>query len=217
MLNDEIYELARRKQPRILCLTGKTSTGKSTLSDRLAAACKYEVVKLDKIVGDTIVDPFGLQSSRGDVFVSVYKTADRTDWIKLFTLETQKRIRTLLGQGKKVIIDGAIANPVVVRSIFDGLPDVLLVYMHPTLTSAAYRRNLTNRFLGTTAQNPNSLPKAFWEHIDQDCFQQFCQNRIMSAPLEKGIDQYAAHSSQESAKRLQILQEYFPDIIVVNV
>ncbi len=217
MTTNEAYEQVYSEQPPLLYLSGKTCTGKTTFSDRLRASCGYEVVELDEVVVDAIVKPFGLQSSQGDVFVSVYKAADNAEWIDIFATEAQKRIKSVLAQNKKVIVDGAIANPKVIQRIFDGLPNTIFIYFHPLGSSADYRHNLTKRFNSTTARDHNGLPKAFWKCIDQGSFARFCKDKIITPQLEENIANYARLSSQESIKRLEALHRSFSHIIVVDV
>lgn len=217
MTINETYQQVCNTQPPLLYLSGKTCTGKTTFSDRLKVACAYEVINLDDVVNDSIVKPLGLQDSQGDVFVSAYKTADNALWIDIFVQEAQSRIKGLLTQHKKVIIDGAIANPEVITRLFDGLPDVLFVYFHPGTSSRDYLRNLTSRFKDTTADNPNGLPNNFWSCVDQDQFMRFCQDKVITAELKQSIARYAQQSSESSIKRLETFHKDFPDIIVVSV
>jgi len=217
MTTDEMYQYAYNKEPQLLYVSGKTCTGKTNFSKRLSASSGYRVIELDKVVLEAIVNPFDLQGSQGDVFLSVYKTADNAGWIDIFVTEAQKRIKDLLMRSKKVIIDGAVANPTIMQKIFDGLPEVLCIYFHPLEASPNYQRNLTNRFKDTTAQNENGLPKAFWECINKESFARFCSDRSITPELEQGIRLYAQRSSQESVVRLGTLQKSFPHIMVVEV
>ena len=215
--SNELYHQVRDTQPPILYLTGKTCTGKTTFSDRLRVDCGYEVINLDDVVNDSIVKPQSLQASQGDVFVSVYKTADNAEWIDTFANAAQKRIKDLLARDKKVIVDGAIANPRVIQRILDNLPAALFVYFHPIPSSADYLRNLTNRFMGTTADNQNGLPLNFWNCINQDLFAGFCHDRVITTELEQGIARYAQQSAESSIERLETLRKDFPKIAVVEV
>jgi guanylate kinase len=214
---DELYDLIKAKQPPILYLTGKTCTGKSTFSSRLHAASGYVIIELDSVVNEAVIKHLSLQDIEGDVFVSVYKTADHPEWTDAFVMAARQRIQALLAQGKKVIVDGAIANPGVIRCVFDGLPDRLFIYFHPQAASSDYRRNLTSRFMGTGAHDRNGLPNAFWECIDKALFARFCQDRVLTSRLVQGIADYAQHSAIESATRLESLQAAFPAITIVKV
>lgn len=217
MTTGEAYESAAAHKPSVIYLTGKTCTGKTTFAGRLRASVGYEVVRLDDIVHDAIIVPLNLQKIEGDVFVSVYKTADNPEWRELFVAKVREHIQNLLAQGKKIIVDGAIANVTVVHDIFQDLPDTVCIYFHPGKSSPTYVRNLTNRFMGTTAQHRNGLPNAFWKLVDPEAFAQFCKDKIMTPPLERTIATYAEHSHQESKKRLVAFQQTFPSLWVVEV
>jgi adenylate kinase family enzyme len=217
MTTDQAYELVRVEQPAILYVTGKTCTGKTTFSKRLSRTGGYHSLALDEIVRDSVVVPFGMQSQEGDVFVDVYKTATNAAWIDSFVAETRRRLQQRLDSKQKLILDGALANTTVLRRIFDGLTDVISLYFHPQKTSTAYVRNLTARFRATSADNHNGLPNTFWSYIDHAAYAQFCRDKNITPALEKGIRRYASHSSEESSKRIQGLQEALPRLQVVEV
>jgi hypothetical protein len=217
MTTDEAYRQMHSLQPSLIYLSGKTCTGKTTFSDKLKVACNYDVIELDTVVNDAVIKPLDLHDAEGDVFVSVYKTADNAAWIDPFVIEAQRRIRSLLGQHKKVIVDGAIANPAIIHRIFDSLDDLTFMYFHPSAGSENYVRNITNRFKTTTTNHRNGLPNAFWGCIGQDAFADFCKNGAMTPPLVTGIHRYAELSSDESMKRLKVMQENFSGIRVVTI
>lgn len=213
----DAYSMVLEHHPQLIHINGKTCTGKSTFASGLTADCNYRVIELDQIVSTNIIDVFGLQQTSGDVFRTVYKTADNDEWMDIFVSTVRTQIQNLRKQDNKVIVDGALANPKVIRAIFDDYPETMYLYFHPEEGSALYRQYLKDRFMNATARHRNGLPNAFWDCIDKPAFARFCQDRILTPQLREQITQYANRSSQDSVSRLKLLQESIPSFLIVRV
>ena len=204
-------------KPSLLYISGKTCTGKTTFSQKLAGRDGYAVIVLDKIVREAVTTPLGLQDKIGDVVVSVYQTADVPEWVDRFVDKTRERIAEYRAQEMPVIIEGAVSNPEVLTRIFAGYPDAQTLYFHLKETGSMYPRNLLSRFMGTSATNDNGLPNAFWDCIKPEDFAHFCKDGIVTPSLQEGIDSYCAAARGSSAKRLALFQQHLQNLQVVEI
>ncbi len=212
---EEIYERIKTNQPKLIYISGKTSTGKSTFTKRLTNDFDYKLIELDQIVLEAVIKPLKLPDE-GSVFVEVYRNRDKKEWIELFVQATRDLIKKYAQNSESLIIEGAVANPNTLQEIFDGYPKLSFIYFHPK-TLDNYVRNLTNRFMVTNKLDRVGLPSAFWNLIDKSEFKQFCENRILTGSLSNAIRKYALLSQEESEKRLLLFKNYFENIEVVEV
>src|SRR5690349_864722 len=106
---NDVLEYVSRSRPATIHISGKTSTGKSSLAKELEKLFDYKVVELDQILINEVVKKNS--AAEGVVFVEVYKNRKRLDWIERFISATKRRLNELHSSNIKVVIDGAIAHP----------------------------------------------------------------------------------------------------------
>jgi len=215
MTIDEIVTKIKIEKPEVIYLSGKTSTGKSTLANRLNSKAGYQIIELDQVVTAAVVNKLSLPEP-SQVFVEVYRNRSQRDWIDLFVSAAQAEIQKLLQKDKRVIVEGAIANPITLKELFANVPNFSFVYIHPRNLST-YQANLLNRFVKADHQNRAGLPSAFWALMDEQAFEQFCEDRQITPKLTGIIKQYAALSAKESEVRLKKFREHFNNIEAVEV
>lgn len=212
---DQLIDMLSRSQPRLIHISGKTCTGKSTLAERLRQDFDYHVVSLDQVVNDAVIEPLALQD-RGSVFVEVYRNRDVLEWIELFVAAVQKHVRTLLNDERSVVVDGAVANMTTLAELFDPFDRYLFVYLHP-MDDDRYRSNIRSRFELATSDYASGLPRRFWQMVDDGEFAAFCETRVLTAGLIDSIRRYAHSSRLESERRLMALRAAFDNVVEVNV
>lgn len=212
---DQVYTIVKEDKPQILYISGKTSTGKSTLAKKLSQDFGYQIIELDEIVYSAVVKPINLLRPE-EAFLEVYRHRNKLDWIKLFLNATNDLIAKYLGANQPVIIEGAIANPTTLKELFSNYKQLTFVYIHPKDIDK-YIANLTNRFIATNQKDLAGLPHAFWKLIDPREFEQFCDTRKLTQDIQNSIKQYAISSQKESLERLESFKLYFPDIILVEI
>jgi adenylate kinase family enzyme len=210
----EAREYIAENHPQTIHISGKTSTGKSTLANELRDSFGYGIIELDEIVMNEIVSR-NKSSDQGLIFAEVYKNRNRLDWINQFISATKTKIDELHSAEVNSIIDGAIANHKTLNEILDGT-DSIIIYLHPE-NLEVYIRNLTSRFLTATSENKAGLPLKFWDKIPSDSFKSFLRDKQLSLALKDAIEAYAKESQAESTKRLEIFKANFNNILVVNV
>ena len=215
MTPDEAFAFVKQRQPRLIHVSGKTSTGKSTFAARLRDELGYQIIELDTVVNDAVIVPLKLQN-RGAVFDEVYKQRNQLGWIRAFTKAAQRLIAKHEGNGEGVVVDGAIANPLTLKELLSTVPETEILYFHPKdLTT--YETYLTSRFMLANDAFRAGLPTAFWEQIEDSEFRQFCKDKVVTPSLQQSIGRYAAASRESSSRRLSELRRYFEGIRVVEI
>jgi len=217
MNSEDAFRFVAKTKPSLLYITGKTCTGKTTFARRLAELHDYQVIVLDDIVRQAVVRPLGLQAQEPEVYVSVYRTTERPEWIDRFVNEVRKQIAACFEHQQPVLIEGALANTDTIQRIFAGYPTAQVLYFHPAAIDSRYIQNLTERFKGSSADDPNGLPLGFWEHIARDDFDQFYRDGIVTDTLQESIAAYAQESAEASSKRLAMFQQHLSNIQVVEI
>jgi len=212
---DEIVTKIKLEKPEVIYLSGKTSTGKSTLANRLNSEMSYQIIELDQVVEVAVVKKLSLPDP-SRVFVEVYRNRSQRDLIDLFVSAAQADIQKLLQNNKRVIVEGAIANPITLKELFAEIPNFSFIYIHPRNLST-YQHNLLSRFVKADRQNRAGLPSAFWALMDEQAFEQFCEDRQITPKLTGIIKQYAALSAKESEVRLKEFREHFNNVEAVEV
>jgi predicted kinase len=215
MTFDEALRFVRETEPNILYIGGKTSTGKSTFAAQLKEDLRYKVVELDKVVQGSVILPLKI-SNHGEAFNEVYKRRDKLDWIQRFIEAADNEAAEVIKTSSRVIIDGAVANPVTLRELLASLPGVVILYFHPTDLDV-YERNLTNRFKMATPTHTAGLPTQFWDLVDKAEFQRFCETGVISVPLRESISKYAHKSQESSEQRIDEQSAIAPNMRIVNI
>lgn len=214
MTIEDAYKYVKNTKPKVVFISGKTSVGKSTFANNVRNDFKYETIELDSIVLSEIV-PLSKPGDEGNVFVEVYRNRSKAEWISRFVISVKKRINELQSSGVNAIIEGALANPETIKEILAGVGGVI-IYIHPQDINT-YIRNLTSRFLTSSADNNAGLPLSFWKKIPEDDFVAFQTTKQLSSAIELGIVAYAGESQRESGERLETFKEHFGNLIVVNI
>jgi len=217
MNSKDAFRFVAQTKPSLLYITGKTCTGKTTFARWLAELHGYQVVVLDDIVRQAVVTPLGLQAQEPEVYVSVYRTTERPEWIDRFVTEVRKQIAAYFEHQQPVLIEGALANTDTIQRIFAGHPTAQVLYFHPVATDSRYIQNLTERFKESSADDPNGLPLGFWEHIARNDFDQFYRDRIVTDTLQNSIAAYAQESAEASSERLALFRQHLSNIQVVEI
>ena len=208
-----MLEYVSRNRPATIHISGKTSTGKSSLAKELEKLFEYKVVELDQILINEVVK--NNSAAEGVVFVEVYKNRKRLDWIERFISATKRRLNELHSSNINVVIDGAVAHPQTLKEILCD-SNAIIIYLHPE-SLETYIRNLTSRFLTATRQSNAGLPIQFWDKVPDDDFLSFLNDKQLSPNIKKAIEIYAKESQIESTKRLGIFQDNFTNLLVVNI
>lgn len=204
-----------KQRPSLIHLSGKTSTGKSTLARSLHDDFGYELIEMDHYVRDIVMHPHQLPDE-GKVFNEVYRERHRIDWITEFVAAVQEAVHAQIKNDQHLILDGAISNIATLQQLLSDLPPIQIIFLHPKNLSI-YERNLTSRFMTATQDHNASLPRDFWKLVDHASFTRFCESRTLTPDITAAIHQYAVASQEHSTHRLSALQHAFPDLMLVEI
>jgi guanylate kinase len=201
------------QRPRIVYLSGKTCTGKTTFAKKLQEL-GYSIIELDPVVMKSVVIPFGVKPGEG--FLTAYRGIGSKEQTQAFIDATKKEIQEKI-KPSPVVVEGAIATPHILKEVFsENLNDFRFVYLHP-VNSEVYSTRIKERFIAGAATGTSGLPKHFWEMVDQIDLEHFVNTKELNAGIEKALEEYTKLSMFESKKRLELFQEEFNDIQVVEI
>ncbi len=198
------------KQPSLIYISGKTCTGKTTLSKRLSEEHGYPIIELDTVINS-------LHSNDPLTYVEAYQGNLDSNIVQSFIKST---IDTLYPQAYKyggVIFEGAIANPEILTSIIKPwTSNFHFIYLHP-VNKDVYIKQIISRFEKSTTNDRNGLPVLLWDKFTNEQLSAYYEERILNDYIIEGITSYAKDSMEESARRLNLFSSYFADIDVREV
>ena len=214
LTRDKLFTYIKDTKPTIVYVSGKTSTGKTTFSNKLSAELGYFQIEFDQIVNDSVVKKYDIKNGT-DAFIVSYRDGEPNEWRESFINAAKYTLINTLKKGS-LVAEGAIANPDTIKKIFtDELKDFLFIYFHPS-NKQAYSKRIKERFLKGAHDNTSGLPKEFWNLIPNNEIKKYKTTREITSLIEKGINEYTEFSIKKSKERLELLQESFPEIIVVD-
>ncbi|HVX24358.1 MAG TPA: zeta toxin family protein [Candidatus Saccharimonadales bacterium] len=208
---DVVYRIIERDHPRLIYISGKTSTGKTTLANSLQGKYHTAIIELDKII-------LGIEAPKEiNKFVAIYRNRDQVKLIELFVARVKQAVQEALKTHKSVIFEGAIANTKTLQKIVDAYPnDFLFIYLTP-VSLEAYTERLTSRFVLATPHHNSGLPPSFWALFNEKELANFYTTRNITPEIHTHIITYAKASMEESEARLAMFKEAFHDILVLTV
>lgn len=207
---DELSELVKNSLPRLIFITGKTCTGKSTFA-RSIVELGYEHLELDFVVRESVVNKF--EESKGGKAFSVYKGEAPKDWQDSFEAAAKKLIVEKISQSK-VIVDAALATPEVVSRIFSGeLADFMFVYLHP-FDVAFYYGYIMARLVNDIETMGRSFP--IWDFMTAEAVDDYRRNGSSGEKISRIVKGYGGQSIKTSEERYENFKSAYPNILLVG-
>jgi len=214
MTTDEILEIIKNKKPKLVYISGKTSTGKSTFSKNLRDLYGYSIIDLGEIVFKSVIEPFSADPA--EAFITAYRDTEPKEYVNAFIRATKDAILSKL-DFSPVVVEGAIAKSRILKEIFSGeIGDFMFIYFHP-INHDKYAQRIKQRFMNGAENNTTDLPKLFWFFIDQSDLEKFIKTKIFSKELNEAINRYASISMEESKERLKHFQKNFAEINIIEI
>lgn len=209
----EVINEIEEQKPRAVYLSGKTCTGKTTFAKKLQGM-GYSIIELDPVVMRSVVIPFGVKPGEG--FLTAYRGMGLKEHTQAFIDAAKKEIQEKI-KSSPVVVEGAIATSQILKEVFsDNLNDFRFVYLHP-VNPEVYSARIKERFIAGAATGTSGLPKHFWEMVDTIDLEHFVTTKELNAGIDKALEEYTKLSMLESKKRLELFQEEFSDIQVVEI
>ena len=206
-----IYERIESEHPKLVFLSGKTSTGKTTISKKLRAKYNCAVIELDEII-------YNLDCPEDkNRFIEAYQKRDDKVFTSDFVQATRQNIRSALQSHDFVIIEGAIVNVETLMEIIgDWRKSFLFIYLDIENVDI-YIQRLTSRFEGSSSDDGNGLPSLFWDKFSAEILKNYYENREMTPIVESAIKAYAVESTKASKARLARFSSRFDSILKIEV
>ncbi len=207
-MNEEI--LRKAQSSKLIFVSGKTCTGKTTFAKQLAADLDCSVIETDEIVRTT------KSETVADKFREIYKSNSMPELIDEFVGMLRQEIINRIATNGRVVFEGAIANNDVLERVIEGFEDsFLFIYLHP-INKVKYVSQITKRFLTSSVSDKAGLPSSFYRLIELSDLQSFYQTREMSSNIQTAIETFAEQSMVESSKRLGNFHKYF-EVEVISI
>lgn len=210
----EALEQILKEESKLVYVSGKTCTGKSTFASRLQGI-GYGLIELDKIVRRAVIEKWGLDDE-GEVFSEVFKRREKMEWVEAFVREAREEIEKKMSEQGRVVVEGAVANETTLREVLSGWGKVQFYYFHP-IDLKLYASFIKARFKESDKNYRGNLPDKFWSRVEDGDFKVFCEKGELVDGLKKAIEDYVEYSRGSSEKRLDRLKDSFKDIQVVEI
>ncbi|MFM2423800.1 MAG: hypothetical protein RLZZ70_187 [Candidatus Parcubacteria bacterium] len=209
----DVIDKIEEQKPRVVYLSGKTCTGKTTFAKKLQEL-GYLIIELDPVVMKSVVIPFDVKPGEG--FLTAYRGMGSKEQTQAFIDAAKKEIQEKI-KYSPIVVEGAIATTHILKEVFSGnLNDFRFVYLHP-INPEVYTARIKERFIAGAATGTSGLPKHFWEMVDQTDLENFVSTKELNIGIEKALEKYTKLSILESKKRLEHFQDEFNDIQVVEI
>lgn len=210
----DILKKIKEDEPRIIYVSGKSCTGKSTFSRKIKDFLGYSIVDLGSIVFKSVIEPFSVDPS--EAFITIYRDQEPKEQVSAFIEAVKSSIESEL-KSSPVIVEGAIAKSRILEEIFsDELKNFMFIYLHPT-NHSLYANRIKQRFVNGATKNTTELPKDFWKLVNKNDFEEFIRSNTLNMGMQETINQYATLSMKESRERLRQFQKNFSGINVVEI
>ena len=211
----EAEDYVSQKTPQVLHLSGKTSTGKTTFAKAISKKYGYQIIELDSVLRKSVISPLAIEDE-GKVFLEVYKSRSRLDWITLFIDSVSRLISQSLMEGNRVVIDGAIASTDTLSDLFRPYIGIEILYFHP-IDVDHYVQLLTNRFMLSGPRENAGLPVNFWNLMQDTELVEYWKSGKITHSISLSIQQYAEVSHNSSKDRFRKLKRAFPQTQLVEI
>lgn len=191
---------------RLVYVSGRTCTGKSTLSRAIRDGLDFAAIDLDQVV-------YSLPEEEGkNRFEEVYLKRDDVDMINEFVDRTQAAIDESLKSHAGVIFEGAIATNETLKQVIGDHKDFLFVYLLP-VSLDKYLERILKRF----SLEIHGLPDRLWEIVSRDQHREYLDNQKMTPELKASLTRFAEVSMHGAKTRLEMFQKEFDDIYIIEI
>lgn len=198
------------KPSPVIYISGKTCTGKTTLSRQLSKKYNYPVVELDGIIDSLDGDP-------NQLYLEAYQGDLSSKTVQRFIEDSIRALKRAVDTQGGVIFEGAIANPeILVSIVHPWKSDCEFIYLHPVNINN-YTQRIISRFEKSDVTHRNGLPSLFWNKFTEQQLTTYYKERLLSEDIISSITAYAKESMQTSAERLKEFSAYFTNIDVREI
>lgn len=201
-MNKKVVDLLITIKPRLIFLTGKSSTGKTTLSNKLKNE-GYEIIELDLIVR-SLGKKYNVGSSPDyDEAFKLYKGKVSKKMTNDFIKIVRKMINSK--KDKPFVIEGAISDPSLIKKIFTKELSIFTFIYLNIKDHKKHRGRLMKRLVTDINENKKTLP--FWSELPSD----FSLNNKKHLSL---ITKISKKEKKKSNERMEMFLKTFKPLII---
>jgi shikimate kinase len=200
---NKLIEYLKLSKPKIILLSGRTCTGKTTMTKELSSELMMEILNLDDFINDNVIKKFDLPTSTNNsaIYTKIYSDEDDNIYHQTF-IEAFKKF--LFENDKPTIIDGSIHNPKIV-SLFEN--DFEIIFLHP-VNLKSYTDRVIKRFEQGVCDGTSGLTERFWVYVSQKQIDGYCITKNITEEIVKNIGSFSIEIQQKSLERINKISSF---------
>lgn len=200
---NKLIEYLKFSKPKIILLSGRTCTGKTTMTKELSSKLKMEILNLDDFINENVIKKFDLPTDTNNsaIYTKIYSNEDDNIYHQTF-IEAFKNF--LLKNNKPTIIDGSIHNSKII-SLFEN--NFEIVFLHP-VDLKSYANRVIKRFELGVCNGTSSLTERFWDYVSQKQIDEYCASKIITKEIKTNIDNFSIEIQQKSLERINKIASF---------
>jgi shikimate kinase len=200
---NKLIEYLKLSKPKIILLSGRTCTGKTTMTKELSSELKMEILNLDDFINDNVIKKFNLPTNTNNsvIYTKIYSNEDDNIYHQAF-IEAFKNF--LLENDKPTIIDGSIHNPKII-DLFDN--NFEIVFLHP-VDLKSYTDRVIKRFEQGVCDGTSGLTERFWDYVSQKQIDDYCAKKNLTQEIVKSIEIFSIEIQQKSLERINKIASF---------
>lgn len=214
MTYNEAFLFIQEQKPQLVYLSGKTATGKTTLSAKLHEELGYHVIEMDRLIIESVIQPHGLTEGH-TAFMAAHRGIGPAEYTDDFIKASRKAIAENLLQGP-VVVDGSIHDVTILQAIFKDY-DFTLFHLHPIDEQLHTERVIKRILYENTHTTAGRLPSFFWDMIQTEDRTHLEKTGELNEGFKTSLHEYVVGVMEESAERLENFQKIYPDMKIVEV
>jgi 2-phosphoglycerate kinase len=200
---NELIEYLKLSKPKIILLSGRTCTGKTTMAKELSSELKMEILNLDDFINENVIKKFDLPTNINNsvIYTKIYSNEDDNIYHQAF-IEAFKNF--LLENDRPTIIDGSIHNPKII-SLFEN--DFEIIFLHP-VDLKSYANRVIKRFEQGVCNGTSGLTERFWDYVSQKQIDDYCVTKNMTKEIVESIKNFSIEIQKKSLERINKIASF---------
>lgn len=200
---NKLIEHLKLSKPKIILLSGRTCTSKTTMAKELSSELKMKTLNLDDFINENVIKKFDLSINTNNsvIYTKIYSNEDDNIYHQTF-IEAFKNF--LLENDKPTIIDGSIHNPKIIGLFNNGFE---IVFLHP-VDLKSYMARVIKRFEQGICNGTSGLTERFWDYVSQKQINEYCVSKIITKEIKTNIENFSIEIQQKSLERISKLASF---------
>ena len=190
-------------KPKIILLSGRTCTGKTTLSKELSRELDMKILELDDFVLGNVIEKMNLpkQGIYSEIFKKIYSDENNNEYQKMF-IDAFREF--LLKNNDSIIIEGSIHNPKIIKLLGD---DFEIVFLHP-VDLKSYSKRVQKRFESGVCDGTSGLTNRFWDYVTKEQIGEYCKTKKVTDEIVENIAKFSLEIQDKSLNRINKIASF---------